>query len=165
MATFKKGQSMKAQRVHVTGVFDQKGKGMTGKNVSFSIANDTREPGVDAFADPMLVYDTFKDPKTGESKPTYTASYSAEQWKLIEAAANKDGDAPVITADLFPSKKGKGLVVNTASLQTPEQPFDSAKHKENTVAERELRAEARAAKSKGADKDVAAAKEDPALEA
>lgn len=165
MATFPKGQSMKAQRVHITGVFDQKGKGMSGKNVAFSISNDTREPGAGAFADPMLVYDKYKD-GDGNEKPTYTASYSEKQWEDIEAAANKDGDALVLEADLFPSKRGKGLVVNTATLKTPDVPFDNAKHKENTLAERALRAEARKEKAAAREADKGKDKEaDQALEA
>lgn len=141
MATFKKGQSFKGQRVHVSGVFDQKGAGMTGKNVAFSISNDTREPE-DVITNPMLVYDKYKD-KEGNEKDTYTASYSAKQWEAIEKAANKDGDAMVLEADLFPNTRGKGLVVNTNTLKTPETPFDAAKHRENTVAVREAKKAAR----------------------
>ncbi|MGX1195851.1 hypothetical protein [Metabacillus sp. SLBN-84] len=141
MATFKKGQSFKGQRVHVSGVFDQKGPGMTGKNVAFSISNDTREPD-DVFTNPMLVYDKYKD-KAGKEKDTYTASYSAKQWEAIEKAANKDGDAMVLEADLFPNSRGKGLVVNTSSLKTPEVPFSAEKHRENTVASREAKKAAR----------------------
>lgn len=141
MATFKKGQSFKGQRVHVSGVFDQKGPGMTGKNVAFSISNDTREPE-DVITNPMLVYDKYKD-KEGKEKDTYTASYSAKQWETIEKTANKDGDAMVLEADLFPNTRGKGLVVNTNSLKTPETPFDASKHRENTVAVRESKKAAR----------------------
>lgn len=141
MATFKKGQSFKGQRVHVSGVFDQKGPGMTGKNVAFSISNDTREPE-DVITNPMLVYDKYKD-KEGKERDTYTASYSAKQWEAIEKAANKDGDAMVLEADLFPNTRGKGLVVNTNTLKTPEAPFDASKHRENTVAVRESKKAAR----------------------
>lgn len=135
MATFKKGQSFKGQRVHVSGVFDQKGPGMTGKNVAFSISNDTREPE-DVITNPMLVYDKYTDAQ-GNSKDTYTASYSDKQWKAIEEAANKDGDAMVLEADLFPNARGKGLVVNTNTLKTPEVAFDADKHRANTVAVRQ----------------------------
>lgn len=147
MATFKKGQSFKGQRVHVSGVFDQKGPGMTGKNVAFSISNDTREPD-DVITNPMLVYDKYTD-KQGKEKDTYTSSYSAKQWEQIEQAANKDGDAMVLEADLFPNSRGKGLVVNTNTLKTPETAFDSSKHRENTVAVREAKKAERDAK-KGA---------------
>ncbi|WP_078598686.1 hypothetical protein [Evansella clarkii] len=141
MATFKKGQSFKGQRVHVSGVFDQKGPGMTGKNVAFSISNDTREPE-DVITNPMLVYDKYTD-KEGKEKDTYTASYSAKQWEAIEQAANKDGDAMVVEADLFPNTRGKGLIVNTNSLKTPENAFDMTKHRENTVAVRDAKKAAR----------------------
>lgn len=141
MATFKKGQSFKGQRVHVSGVFDQKGPGMTGKNVAFSISNDTRDME-NVITNPMLVYDKFRDPQ-GNEKDTYTASYSAKQWAAIEAAANKDGDAMVLEADLFPNTRGKGLVVNTNTLKTPTVPFDATKHRENTVAAREAKKTAR----------------------
>lgn len=141
MATFKKGQSFKGQRVHVSGVFDQKGPGMTGKNVAFSISNDTREPE-DVITNPMLVYDKYKD-QEGKEKDTYTASYSAKQWDAIEKTANKDGDAMVLEADLFPNSRGKGLVVNTSTLKTPEEAFDKSKHQENTLAAREAKKAAR----------------------
>lgn len=137
MATFKKGQSFKGQRVHVSGVFDQKGPGMTGKNVAFSISNDTRDME-NVITNPMLVYDTYKDGQ-GKEKDTYTASYSAKQWAAIEAAANKDGDAMVLEADLFPNTRGKGLVVNTNTLKTPTVPFNADKHRENTVAARDAK--------------------------
>lgn len=142
MATFKKGQSYKGQRLHVSSVFDQKGQGMTGKNVAFSISNDNREKE-DVMTNPMLVYDTYKD-SSGVEKDTFTASYSAKQWEAIEAAANKDGDAMVIEADLFPGKKGKGLLVNTNTLKTPEQPFNAAAHKEKTLEAREAKKAAKA---------------------
>lgn len=137
MATFKKGQSFKGQRVHVSSVFDQKGAGMTGKNVAFSISNDLREPE-DVMTNPMLVYDKYKD-GSGKEKDTYTASYSAKQWEAIEKAANKDGDAMVLNADLFPNSRGKGLVINTSTLKTPETPFDATKHREKTVAARDAK--------------------------
>ena len=137
MATFKAGQSFKDQRVHVSQVFDQKGPGMTGKNVAFSISNDIREPE-DVITNPMLVYDKYKDAR-GVEKDTYTAAYSARQWADIEAAANKDGDAMVIVADLFPNARGKGLLVNTTTLRTPDTPFDLAKHRENTIMARETK--------------------------
>jgi len=136
-ATFKQGQSFKGQRVHVSQVFDQKGPGMTGKNVAFSISNDTREPE-DVITNPMLVYDKFKDANNVE-KDTYTAAYSAKQWAAIEAAANKDGDAMVLVADLFPNSRGKGLVVNTDTLRTPETPFSAEQHRENTMSAREAK--------------------------
>lgn len=159
MATFKKGQSMKAQRVHVTGAYEQKPP-LTGMNVAFSLSNDDKEAGVNASADPMLVYDTFE--KDGKKHPTYTQEYSKKQWEAIEAAANKDGDDMVVIADLFP--KGKGLVVNTNSLQTPETPFNRALHKETTLAEREIRKAAREAKAEEAAQGVDKDKEE-ALEA
>lgn len=137
MATFKKGQSFKGQRVHVSGVFDQKGPGMTGKNVAFSISNDTREPE-DVITNPMLVYDKYTD-ASGKEKDTYTASYSAKQWEQIEKMANKDGDAMVLIADLFPNSRGKGLVVNTSTLKTPDVPFNAEKHRTNTLAAREAK--------------------------
>lgn len=140
MATFKKGQSFKGQRVHVSAVFDQKGPGMTGKNVAFSISNDTRELD-DVITNPMLVYDEYVD-KDGNKKPTYTASYSAKQWEQIEKMANKEGDAMVVIADLFPNSRGKGLMVNTKTLRTPDVPFDAEKHRENTLKAREMRKQA-----------------------
>ncbi|MGC6586656.1 hypothetical protein ACPV3A_17015 [Paenibacillus sp. Dod16] len=136
MAKFKKGQSFKNQRVHVAAVYDQTGKGMTGKNVSFSISNDTRE-GDGIFTDPMLVYDTYT--RDGKQQNSFTANYSAKQWEAIEAAANKDGDALVIEADLFANKNGPGLLVNTNTLKTPEIPFNKEKHKANTLAAREAK--------------------------
>ncbi|KQY91000.1 hypothetical protein ASD24_24710 [Paenibacillus sp. Root52] len=141
MARFRKGQSFKGQRVHVANVFEQTGKGMTGKNVAFSISNDTRE-GDDIFTDPMLVYDKYID-NEGKEKPTFTAEYSAKQWEAIEAAANKDGDNLVIEADLFMNRNGKGLLVNTNTLKTPEVPFNSEQHKSNTLAARALKKEVR----------------------
>lgn len=138
MATFKKGQSFKGNRVHVVAVFDQKGPGMTGKNVAFSLSNDLAQSHEEVFTNPMLVYDKYKD-KDGNVKNTYTASYSAEQWKKIEATANKDGDAMVLEADLFPDSRGKGLLVNTNTLKTPEIPFNAEKHRENTLAAREAK--------------------------
>ncbi|WP_145142331.1 hypothetical protein [Paenibacillus sp. Y412MC10] len=137
MARFRKGQSFKNQRVHIVGAFDQTGKGMTGKNVAFSISNDTRE-GDDIFTDPMLVYDTYED-KNGKQQNSFTAQYSAKQWEAIEAMANKDGDDLVIEADLFMNKNGPGLLVNTNTLKTPEIPFNREKHKANTLAARELK--------------------------
>jgi hypothetical protein len=145
MATFKKGQSFKGQRVHVSGVFDQKGPGMTGKNVAFSISNDARDTE-NVITNPMLVYDKFKD-AAGNEKDTYTASYSAKQWAAIEKTANKDGDAMVLEADLFPNTRGKGLVVNTNTLKTPTVPFDAAKHRDNTVAARDAKKSARGGQS------------------
>lgn len=153
MATFKKGQSFKGQRVHVTGVFDQKGPGMTGKNVAFSISNDTREPD-DVITNPMLVYDKYTDAQ-GKEKDTYTASYSSKQWAAIEKAANKDGDAMVLDADLFPNTRGKGLVVNTNTLKTPDTPFNANKHRENTVASREAKKVAREGQQKEQEANVA----------
>ena len=142
MASFKKGQSFKGQRVHVSGVFDQKGAGMNGKNVAFSISNDTKEPE-DVITNPMLVYDKYVDGK-GNEKDTYTANYSAKQWEAIEKAANKDGDAMVVIADLFPNARGKGLLVNTNTLKTPDVPFNAEKHRNNTLA---VRATKKAAQS------------------
>lgn len=153
MATFKKGQSFKGQRTHVSQVFDQKGPGMTGKNVAFSISNDTRE-SEDVITNPMLVYDNYTD-KQGEKKDTYTASYSAKQWEAIEGAANKDGDAMVVEADLFPNSRGKGLVVNTNSLQTPDTPFSADRHRENTLSERQAKKEAKQ-EQQGAEQESAA---------
>ncbi|PAE87720.1 hypothetical protein [Shouchella clausii] len=147
MATFKKGQSYKNQRVHVSAAFDQRGPGMKGKNIAFSISNDTREPE-DVITNPMLVYDKFKD-KDGNEKDTFTASYSPKQWEAIEKAANKDGDAMVLVADLFPNTRGKGLVVNTNTLRTPETPFSAEKHRDNTIAAREAKKAAREAESAG----------------
>lgn len=160
MATFKKGQSFKGQRVHVSGVFDQKGPGMDGKNVAFSISNDTREPE-DVITNPMLVYDKYKD-KEGKEKDTYTANYSKKQWEQIEKAANKDGDAMVLEADLFPSSRGKGLVVNTNTLKTPETPFNSEQHRENTVAAREAKKAAREAQKENQNQNQS--EKEPALE-
>lgn len=140
MATFKKGQSMKGQRVHVTSHFAQTGPGMTGQNVAFSISNDTKEIG-DVMTNPMLVYGKTKD----GTKDVYTASYSAKQWEAIEKMANKDGDKLVLEADLFPDSKGKGLVVNTNTLKTPSEPFNQAAHEANTIAAREAKKQAREA--------------------
>jgi len=154
MATFKKGQSFKGQRVHVSSVFDQKGPGMTGKNVAFSISNDTRELD-EVITDPMLVYDKYKA-ADGTMKNTFTAEYSKAQWEAIEKAANKDGDAMVVIADLFPNKKGKGLVVNTNTLKTPDVPFDKEAHQKNTLAAREAK------KAKYAEAETAATKEQEA---
>ncbi|MEK4277715.1 hypothetical protein [Paenibacillus sp. FSL R7-0026] len=137
MAGFKKGQSFKNQRVHIVGAFDQTGKGMNGKNVAFSISNDTRE-GEDVFPDPMLVYDPYTD-RNGQQKNSFTAEYSASQWEAIEAAANKEGDDLVLEADLFMNKNGPGLLVNTNTLKTPEIPFNREKHKENTIAAKEAK--------------------------
>lgn len=141
MATFKKGQSMKGVRVHAASVFDQKGQGMDGVNVAFSVSNDLREQEAVDTA-PMLNYGSYIDPE-GNKKNTFTASYSRKQWEAFEKAANKDGDAMVVEADLFPSKNGKGLVVNTNSLKTPEQAFSQDKHRENTVAARDAKKAAR----------------------
>lgn len=141
MATFGKGQSFKGQRVHVASAFEQKGgKGM---NVSFSMSNDTRE-GEDVFTDPMLSYDTYTD-ADGKQKNKFTQGYSMKQWEAIEAAGNKDGDKLVVIADVFPNKRGPGLMVNTNSLKTPETPFDQDKHQANTMAAREAKKAAKAA--------------------
>lgn len=144
MATFGKGQSYKGQRVHVSSVFDQVGAGRSGKNVAFSISNDERGPE-DVITNPMLSYGTYQD-KEGKTKDTYTVGYSNAQWKEIEAAANKDGDAMVLEADLFPRKNGPGLMVNTKTLKTPEKPFDAAAHKANLTAARDAKKAAKADK-------------------
>lgn len=155
MATFKKGESMKNQRLVVSAVFDQKGKNYTGKNVAFSIANDTKTVE-DAMTDPMLVYDTYTD-KDGNKQNSYMAGYSKDQWEAIEAAANKEGDAMVINADVIPRGKGrKGLAVNTKTLSTPEEGFSKAKHDEVTTQARQEKAKAReaAASAKEASAEV-----------
>lgn len=141
MATFKKGQSYKGQRVHVSSVFDQKGPNMTGKNVAFSISNDTRAPE-DVITNPMLVYDKYTD-NEGKERDTFTASYSQKQWEQIEKMANKDGDSMVVEADLFPNSRGKGLVINVNSLKTPEVPFNAELHRANTLAARAAKAAAK----------------------
>lgn len=146
MATFGKGQSYKGQRVHVSSVFDQVGEGRTGKNVAFSISNDERSPE-DVITNPMLSYGTYTD-KEGQKKDTYTVGYSKTQWEAIQAAANKDGDALVLEADLFPREKGKGLMVNTKTLKTPEKPFDSKAHKANLAAARDAKKVAKAEQDK-----------------
>lgn len=151
MATFKKGQSMKQVRVHAASQYPQKGPGMTGVNMAFSMSNDLLEPS-EAFTGPMLEYGTFVD-KNGEKKPTYTTAYSASQAEKFEAAANKDGDAMVVLADVFPNKKGTGLIVNMDTLTTPDEPFNAAAHKENTMKARELKKEARAAKESGQEQE------------
>lgn len=161
MARFEKGQSMKGQRVHVTGVFDQKGKGMTGKNVSFSISNDLADPKDldNVKTSPMLVYEQYKG-QDGKEKTSYSASYSQSQWEKIEAAANKDGDKLVVIADLFPNRNGKtkGLMVNTNTLKTPDQPFNAEAHRENTLnARKEREAKRDADKGQDAPVDEAAA--------
>lgn len=125
--------------MHVSAVFDQKAP-KTGKNVALSISNDTRDPE-DVITNPMLVYDTYVD-RQGKVHNTYTAAYSAHQWEQIEKAANKDGDAMVLIADLFPNKRGKGLVINTNTLKTPDIPFDMEKHRANTLAAREAKKQA-----------------------
>lgn len=152
MATFKEGQSMKSQRIQVVAHFDQKGPNMTGKNVAFGIANDTREMndgpnGV--ITDPMLMYKQYTD-KDGKKQNYYTEGYSEEQWNKVLETANMDGDKPVFIADVHPSKNGKGLVVNTNSLQPTDVPFDHAKHKENTKERRAVKAAERSAKAKEA---------------
>lgn len=156
MARFAKGESMKGQRVHITSVFDQKGKGMTGKNVSFSISNDLHDPKDldNVKTSPMLVYETYKG-QDGTDKTSYSASYSKSQWEKIEAAANKDGDQLVVIADLFPNRSGKakGLTVNTNTLKTPEQPFNAEAHRENTLNARKEREQKRDA-DKGVDAPV-----------
>lgn len=144
MATFKKGQSFKDQRVHISADFDQRAP-MKGKNVVISISNDTRE-GDDIKTDPMLVYQRYKD-KQGAEAVSYTASYSESQYNAMMAAANHDGDKPVLIADLFPNKRGDGLVVNTNTLRTPDVPFDAEKHREVTEAARADKKAAREAKN------------------
>lgn len=159
MVRFKKGESFKGNRVHISSVFDQKGPGEKGKNVAFSISNDLRDPE-DVKSDPMLVYGQYTD-KDGERKPSYTAQYSASQWDEIVAASNKDGDAMVVIADLFPNSRGPGLVVNTKTLRTPDEPFNDEVHREKTLNAREAKKMARqeAQVQKEAEKEA-----EPALE-
>lgn len=134
MATIPKGESYKGQEVYIASAFPQKGKmpngqPMTGYNVALGIANDRREPDK-VITNPMLVYNKYKD-AAGDDQVSFTQSYSKDQYEAMQAAANKDGDAAVLKADLIPSKKG-GFVINTKTLQTPEKPFDAKAHKENT---------------------------------
>lgn len=159
MATFKEGQTMKSQRVHVVAQFDQKGPNMKGKNIAFGISNDTREMndgpnGV--ITDPMLMYKTYVD-KDGKKQNYFTEGYSEDQWNDILEVANMDGDSPVFVADLHPSKNGKGLVVNTKTLQPTDVPFDQKRHKDNTQARRAEKKAEREAKA-------AAQKSEPEVE-
>lgn len=157
MATFNKGESMKSQRIAVSASFPQKGEGRKGHNVALTLANDTKAPA-DVKTDPMLVYDHYVD-KNGEKQNSFTASYSPKQWEAIEAVANKDGDAMVFEADVFPNRHGKGLVVNTNTLKSTDVPYDSAKHKQNTLDARTAKAEARKA-AKEQDKSAEVEAED-----
>jgi len=145
MATFKKGQSMKDRRLVVVGAFDQKGEGMTGKNVAFAIAADQETEASNVITDPMLHYGTYKD-DAGKEQSTYTVPYSKQEFERIEQAANKDGDKWVVQGNVFPSEHRKGLHVNTKSLTTPDVPFSNDKHKAMIDAGRAFKAEQREAK-------------------
>lgn len=149
MAKFNKGESMKAQRVYISAAFDQKGNS-TGKSVVATRANDDKTPET-ADTQPVLVYDSYKD-KDNKMQPSYTKGYSAKEWERIEKMANKEGDALVVIADLFPpkgrdGKREKGLKMNTLTLQTPDVPFDKAKHVEVTQTARDNKKAAREAKA------------------
>lgn len=135
-AVFRKGESYNNQRVFVSSVFPQGGQ-QTGYNVALSIANDQQTDTSKIQTSPMLVYDQYM--VGNEKKDSYTTSYSAKQWDAIEKASNKDGDKMVILADLIPNNNGKGLVVNTNTLKTPEHPFNIDKHRVNTIAARDAK--------------------------
>lgn len=155
MATFKKGEPMKGQEIYIAGAFPQKGKGMTGYNIAFGIANDQKDVST-AKTDPMLRYDKYKDGE-GTEKISFTESYSAKQYEAIMEVANTEGDMPVLTADLFP--KNKGLRVNTNAMSTREQPFDHEAHKATTLEARVANAAAREAAA--AEKEAEAASAEP----
>lgn len=132
MVRFRRGESMKNQRVYVAASYSQVGNS-TGRNVALSIANDTCEDDVIKTA-PMLMYDTYE--RDGETYPRYTVGYSKKQWETIEQMANKEGDELVVVGDLMPTKDHKGLMLNTNTLQTPDEPFDKERHRARTVAKR-----------------------------
>lgn len=166
MATFPKGSSFKQQDVYIASAFPQKGtlkngEPMTGYNVSLGVANDRRDPE-NVITNPMLAYKHYQDAQ-GQDKVSFTQSYSKAQYEAMMEAANKDGDYPVLTGDLMPSKSG-GLVVNTTTLATPETPFDAAAHKENTEAARKAR-DAKRALEQEAEKSAEIVDEGADLEA
>lgn len=151
MATFDEGQSYKDNRIHATGIFEQtgthkNGKPMDGYNIAFSMSNDEAE-GSDVFTDPMLKYDTYID-ADGDPQYTFTVPYSKSQYEELMETANlgEDGKGmPVVNADLMPNPSGKGLLVNTKTMTTPENGFDPVAHKENTKSAREVKAQNREA--------------------
>lgn len=176
MATFQKGQSMKAQRVYIASAFPVQKEGAkegdkpTHYDISLGIANDLVDPKKDkVIADPMLGYNPYE--KDGEKKISNTIRYAASQYDKMMDVANTKGKFPVFEADLFPTRPGaakRGLVVNTGTLKKVDQAFDHEKHKENTdivradkKAQREAKAaEAAAAKEAEAkEKEAAATKE------
>lgn len=163
MANFKKGQSMKKQRVVAVQNFDQKGKNMDGQNVAFSIAND-QSAIEDVQTAPMLVYGSYED-ANGEKQASYTDNYSKTQWDKFVEKANKDGDKYVADVDVFPNKDGSGLVINTNTLETPEAPFDAEAHRANTLEAREVKAAAREAAAAEKSTEAPDKEQDQGLEA
>lgn len=136
MATFREGQDISNQRVHVCATFDQQGDN-AGKSVMMSVSNDIRDAD-DIILDPMLVYDIYTDDKTNEEKRKYTTNYTEDEWDKIEKASNKDGDAMVVNGDLVENPNGVGLVVDTDTLTTPDKAFDETEHRKNTIHARSL---------------------------
>lgn len=132
MVHFKRGESMKNQRVYVAASYAQVGNS-TGRNVALSIANDTCRDE-DIKTAPMLMYDSYE--RDGKQHPRYTVGYSSKQWEEMIRMANKEGDELVLVADLMPTKDHKGLMINTNTLQTPDEPFDKDTHRKRTIAKR-----------------------------
>ena len=137
-----KGKSTKGHELYVSRAREAKGE-KGGHFISLGLACD-RLPEADIDTAPMLVYKQYKD-KNGADQTSFDAWYSDSQYESIMAAANTDGDRPVIKGDLmFRKGGGSALIVNTKSLTTPEKPFDYEAHQANLDSARKAKADARA---------------------
>lgn len=155
MATFRPGTPMKKQRLYIASAFEvpktgaKEGEKPSHYDVALSIANDLADPKKEnaVMTDPMLAYNSYE--KDGQKRTSHTMRYAASQYEAMLAASNKEGDKDVFVADLFVAGKNnnkkRGLLVNTKTLETPQEKFDHAKHKENTQEARDIKKAAKEA--------------------
>lgn len=142
-----KNHPLKNRRVHVTYV-DEVPDG-SGWYLGMSMSNDLLDPE-DSLARPMLVYhkryddvnakDKSKDEDVKETLVT-TSLYTRREYETILEKSNKEGDGLVFNANIITDKSNTGvdiLRVDTNSIQTPTEPFDSDDHVSNTMAIRRM---------------------------
>lgn len=137
-----KGKSTKGHELYVSRAREASGE-KKGYFVSLGLACD-RLPEDQIDTAPMLVYKQYKD-RNGETQTSFDAWYSDSQYEAIMAAANTEGDKPVVKGDLmFRKGAGSSLILNTKTLSTPDTPFDFEAHQTNLAEARAAKAEARA---------------------
>lgn len=127
------------RRVHISSAFDGL---INEKNLAISISNDV--VGLDSVGvlddtlleiSPMLVYGSFLD-SDGVIRDKFTTPYHIDDWNVMFEKSNKDGDAMVFLADIYPFDGGWRVDVD--SITATDIPFCKKSHRANTLRARQV---------------------------